>query len=393
MKSTSDSQPYEVSIYTGPVQWDELGESLQQQMSSVMNPYIQASPIVLFIGAGASMPLGMPTMAEFPQDFADTLSGNERHLWDTIVDFSADFSSVPSDSVNIEQVLTCIHKCRRSEQAAAQLDKKIYESPEAELIQAEFQNLEQALNEITTKVLDEICATYGEPKDPSKVVECYSPLFNVLAQHQISTDVFTTNYDLAFEVLADEKPEDFELVDGFQSSDKGTFNNNFVPYYDGEGHAIVLWKMHGSTSWKGKLPTGPVRKSSHLEYASGGLETILLPPTRDKTERRKLSMRPFTQMYGSLISRFMQIGSVKVLLVIGYGFGDPEIVDVIAEGFQAEQDANLIVVDPGSDVDKVYCSFGGSIDKDRIKVIQKPFCDCEGDTLEAVEEALRSALT
>ena len=390
MESASDSQPqFEIVVHTGSVQWDELSDSLQQQLKWVMNPYIQASPVVLLIGAGASMPFGMPTMAKFPQNFANTLSEIEKHLWDTIVEFSAGFSGVSLDSVNVEHVLTCIHKCQRSEQVQARLEVDIRDSAQGERIQENFPDLGQALDEMTTKVLDSIIDQYGEPADRSKVVECYNPIFEMLGAYQLSTNVFTTNYDLAFEVLVEEKCRDFELVDGFQSSNKLALNLDFVPKYTGAGHAIVLWKMHGSTSWKGTLPAGPIRKGSLQGNGIGGLEAIILPPTQDKTERRKLSMRPFTQMYGSLNSLFMQIEAVKVLLVIGYAFGDQEIVDVIAEGFRAEHAAKLIVVDPNASKDELSCVL--SIDRSRITLI----CDYFGEehTLETIENAVSSVLS
>ena len=387
-KSSSHSN-HETWRYTGPVQWNELDAPLSQHMGAVMKPRFQASPVVLFIGAGASRPLGMPTMAEFPRDFADILSGSERHLWNTIVDFSADFNGVPLDSVNIEHVLTCIHKCQRSEQTVAQLDKKICESPEAELIYAKFQSLEQALNRMTTKVLDGICAKYGEPEKPSRVVECYSPLFDILAQHQISTNIFTTNYDLTFEVLAHEKRNDFELVDGFPTCGSRNINYNFVPNYPKGRHALVLWKMHGSTSWKGNLPKGPVRKDHSSVYGEGDSETIILPPTQDGIARRKLSVRPFTQMYGGLKSLFIRIGVVKVLLVVGYGFGDQEIVDVISEGFQAERTAKLIVVDPNACEDDLSSVL--SIDQSRIILIREYFG--EEHTHKAIKDAVSSVLS
>ena len=67
----------------------------------------------------------------------------------------------------------------------------------------------------------------------------------------MSTTLFTTNYDLSLEVFARELPNKFELVDGFRklASGEEVSNWNFVPMYNA-WHAIILRKLHGSTTWK-----------------------------------------------------------------------------------------------------------------------------------------------
>ena len=262
MELVPDSQS---SDLTGPetrgVSLDELKSMSEkyQGLSQLINsepPTTKPSPIVLLTGTGASRPLGMPTMLEFKNNFSDNLLEKERILWDNIAALSAESYKTTSDALDIEQVLTYIEYCELCSRESASLWKTLYAMQYDKPTIEQVHDFRHDVWSLRNGVLDKICATYRNPK-PLKVVECYDPLFRVLksVSGQVATNVFTTNYDLTFEVLAKTKPDDFELVDGFVTlhSGEGVFKKQYVPTYK-FGHAIVLRKLHGSTSWKGKLP-------------------------------------------------------------------------------------------------------------------------------------------
>ena len=267
-------------------------------------PTMQPSPVVLFTGAGASKPLGMPTMLEFKKQFSDELHQvNEAVLWQRVVELSAEFYGSSTDSIDIEQVLTCIESCEILFRKSAALWKSIYGMRHGTPTIDQIHEFRQGLWSIRNDVLDKICATYTDP-EPEEVVRCYVPLFKMLEDTtgQTTTNVFTTNYDLTFEVLGDTKPDIFEVVDGFRSQTSGVevFVKDFVPKYNA-GHAIVLRKLHGSTSWKGQLPNPNFLKASPGKYVhDDGKRTIIIYPTRNKAASQNLHTSPFTQAYGGL---------------------------------------------------------------------------------------------
>ena len=385
------------SIETKGVSLDELeGMSeeytdLKQLLDSVA-PTTKPSPVVLFTGAGASKPLRMPTMLEFKTCFANGLPANKRKLWHGIVEASAKYFKITSDQINIEDVLTYVEECEHSYSESSLLWRQARGESSGTPTIEQIHEFRQVLWSIRSNVLDKLCATYVSPK-PSKAIECYAPLFSMLnrSSGQVSTNVFTTNYDLTFEVLAESRPDDFELVDGFVTTQSGeeVFSNTYVPQHHSE-HSIVLWKLHGSTSWLGRLPDPRFSKVSPGKYIQGDARTIIIYPTKNKNESQNLSTSPFTQAYGGLGSLLSQIDTVQVILVIGYGFGDVEIVDVIKNGLSLQASAKMIVVDPTASIERMTETFP-NVDTSRFRIIPRRFC--ETGTIESIEEEIQSLLS
>ena len=368
-------------------EYQGLGEFLDS-----LAPTKKPSPVVLLTGAGASKPVGMPTMLEFKTDFADGLSANKKELWHGIVESSANYFKITSGQTNIEDVLTYVDECEKSYDESSLLWAHIRGESAGTPTIEEIHDFRQYLWSIRMNVLDKLCATYAAP-EPSKAIECYAPLFRMLhrSSGQVSTDVFTTNYDLTFEVLAESRPDNFELVDGFVNDPSGVevFRHCYVPRYDSE-HSIVLWKLHGSTSWVGRLPGLRFRKAPPGKYIRDDGRTIIIYPTRNKSESQNLATSPFTQAYGGLGSLLSQIDRVQVILVIGYGFGDVEIVDVIKNGLSLQASAKLIVVDPAASIEKMVEVFP-NVDASRFRLVPRRFCE-EG-TIEGIEAVIKSLLS
>ena len=384
-------------IETRGVSLDELkGMSeeyigLKQLLDSAA-PATKPSPVVLFTGAGASKPLGMPTMLEFKTSFADDLSANKKKLWHGIVESSAKYFKITSDQINIEDVLTFVDECEKSYGESSLLWRHMRGDSSGTPTIEQIHEFRQVLWSIRNNVLDKLCATYVSPES-SKAIECYAPLFNTLhrSSGQVSTNVFTTNYDLTFEVLAESRPDDFELVDGFITTQSGedVFSNTYVPQRRSE-HSIVLWKLHGSTSWVGRLPDPRFSKVPPGKYIQGDSRTIIIYPTKNKSESQNLSTSPFTQAYGGLGSLLSQIDTVQVILVIGYGFGDDEIVDVLKNGLSLQASAKMIVVDPTASIERMAEVFP-NVDASRFRLIPQRFCE-EG-TIESIEAEIKPLLS
>ena len=334
----------------------------------------EPSPVVLLTGAGASCPLGMPTMREFRENFGASLSGEEQGIWRAVIDASASYNGVASDDVDIEQALTCIEDCEMSFKVAERLWKLIWELTNGSPTVDEIHLFRQKLWSLRVSVLNMICQEYGEaPGD--EIVALYDPLFKLIRElsGQGRTEVFTTNYDLSLEVLVRQRPADYELVDGFHTWPDGTetWVRSYVPPCDAP-HSLLLYKLHGSTSWVGNPPSGAIMKREPSTFGQGVDRTVLVYPTKRKRRSQRLFADPFSQAYGRLNSLFMAIGAIRVFLVIGYRFGDAEVKQSISEGLRAEDDATMVVVDPNATLDAVSEEFP-AIPRDRLRVIQRRF--------------------
>ena len=352
---------------------------------------VRPSPVVVFSGAGASKPLGMPTMLEFQKSFADALTKDKKRLWYNIVRSAADRFKTNTDYIDIEHVLTYIEHCEKFFGESSLLWKRGYGDRLGTPTIEQIHGFRQVLWSIRNEVLDKICATYVSP-DPVKATACFAPLFEMLnrSSGQQSTNVFTTNYDLTLEVLAESRPDDFELVDGFVKDSSGVevFRNTYVSQFRSE-HSIVLWKLHGSTSWVGQLPTPTFSKMLPGTYIRGNARTIIIYPTKDKIKSQNLSTSPFTQAYGGLSSLLSQIDTVEVLLVIGYAFGDEEIVGVFKEGLELNTDTKMIVVDPTATIERMIEVFP-TIHTSRFSIVPRKFC--EKGTIESIEAKIQALL-
>ena len=381
MEQPTSRPPIDISVSTTAFQVP-LEEYLRDQPKEV--------PVVLFTGAGASVPLGMPAMKEFRKQLSDRLPGSLKLPWDIVVELTAVYYDVDLDDVDIEQVLTYIEDSLFTYSALVKIWAKTEEREDSPTIR-ELERFRDSLLQLRTYILDEICATYRAP-DPAEALRCYDPLFKMLraTTGQSYTSVFTTNYDLTFEVLGEWSPETYEVFDGFQVDDSGqeTWKGKYLASSEAK-HVISLWKLHGSTSWQEDEAKRPVTKAPPSTYIQGDKTTSIIYPTKTKAKTQGLFGRPSNQAYGRLGSLFAQSGAVGILLVIGYGFGDDEIRGDIEDGLASDGRAKLIVVDPDATIPKLKCRFP-SVATDRITVINSRFG--EKDTIEEIRSAVEAIL-
>lgn len=156
------------------------------------------------------------------------------------------------------------------------------------------------------------------------------------------TQVFTTNYDLAFEQAAERIR--FHVIDGFGFGNQGAFDGNtfdmdIVRRRRGETlmlepNVFHLLKLHGSVDWD--EDNGEVRRVSNPE------NPVLIYPSQDKYQ---LSFRP---PYLESMSRFqMALRQPDVtLVVVGFGFNDAHIVAPIEAAIRSNIGLRVVVVGP-----------------------------------------------
>ena len=381
MEQQTSRPPIEISVST---------TSFQVPLEEYVRDQPEEVPVVLFTGAGASVPLGMPAMREFRKQLSDQLTGSLKLLWDNVVELAAGYYEVDLDDVDIEQVLTYIEDSLFTYSDLVMIWAKAEEREDSPTIR-ELERFRDLLLQLRTYIFDEVCATYRAP-GPAEVLRFYDPLFRMLTATtgQSKTDVFTTNYDLTFEVLREGSPEKYEVFDGFQVDDSGqeTWKGKYVASSKAE-YVISLWKLHGSTSWLEDEAKRPVTKAPPSTYIQDDKTTSIIYPTKTKAKTQGLFARPYNQAYGRLGSLFDQPGAVGILLVIGYGFGDDEIKGDIDDGLVLDDNAKLIVVDPDATISKLKCLFP-SVAADRITVIDSYFG--EEDTIDEIRSAVEAIL-
>jgi hypothetical protein len=157
------------------------------------------------------------------------------------------------------------------------------------------------------------------------------------------TEIFTTNYDLAFERAAADTR--FFLVDGFQLRPPYRFDGNaldidLVHRQVGEGlmlepNVAQLLKLHGSVDWN--------RTAGTVQRVSERPETpALIYPRQSKFQ---LSFAP---PYLEFMARFQMALRARdvAVLIIGFGFKDEHLVQPLRLAVESNVGLRLVVVSP-----------------------------------------------
>ncbi len=169
-----------------------------------------------------------------------------------------------------------------------------------------------------------------------RVLELYESFYRKLVYRDSSLPrpwIFTTNYDLFNETAMDRLGLPYS--NGFSGSVERRFNPSVFRYALGEQLDVsskrwtpvdgfaYLCKLHGSVNWlvdhNGFFP---VRE---LQACAPDADAVMIYPTPAK------SAASFAIPYSSLLREFQHriVREQSVLIVIGYGFGDDHINDVI----------------------------------------------------------------
>ncbi len=158
--------------------------------------------------------------------------------------------------------------------------------------------------------------------------------------------IFTLNYDTCFEQAADEIGA--VIIDGFSFSQSNSFKtsnfdldivyreqtriHNEENFYHNVFH---LYKIHGSVNWE-EDKNGKIYKRKSPD------KPLLIYPNSSKYENSY--QMPFMEM----ISRFQVALRTQntVLFIIGYGFGDNHINNILEEAIKSNTGLQVFVVGP-----------------------------------------------
>ena len=157
--------------------------------------------------------------------------------------------------------------------------------------------------------------------------------------------LFTTNYDTLWEQAASNAG--FTIIDGFSFSHPRKFSgryfdidivnrektrikneDNFIP------NVIHLYKLHGSLDWKQD-------GTDIIQTDEGGDDSLMIYPASNKYEYS------YKQPYFEMMSRFQQ--SLRrenvLLLVIGFGFQDMHIENILIEAVKQNPSLHIAILD------------------------------------------------
>lgn len=210
-----------------------------------------------------------------------------------------------------------------------------------EKLNGEIKNGDVVLRETLESKIAEACKLKLQPQAPHKDF-----LNKIIARKPSDPRVqlFTTNYDLLFEMAANESG--FIVIDGFSFTQPRKFSGR---YFDLDvinrektrikqeesfvSKVFQFYKLHGSLNWYKDSSENVVQQDSPKK-------PLIIYPANEKYESS------YEQPYFEMMSRFQQALRKEntLLIVIGFGFQDKHIQNVIIEAVEQNPSFQLLIV-------------------------------------------------
>ncbi len=298
-----------------------------------LNPTITQSPIILFLGAGASVPLGKPTMEQFVKKLATEItSDNEASLLSALILARGyDLESIMGDLetfLNLQYVSSFV------------LD--VENQPAYEVKRSDAASLRSLIRH---SIIREYRAV-----DIKRAIEVYQPLLDVIFSHIDSATqclpIFTTNYDLAIENFCNEQYSKYDFVDGMEDDPflREHFWNprNFELFnITRPVRHIVLHKLHGSVNWLKITSSGRIVQSLPMYDVvdSDAYQNTVIYPAGNKVT----TAEPYLTAY-HYFSRCCE--HAKIVLAVGYSFHDYDALTSLLKGRQVNDNLTLLLLSP-----------------------------------------------
>jgi len=339
-----------------------------------LNPYITSLPVVFLTGAGASVPLGLPTTTDFVKRVKKSATTEERELVDALYQAAANRHESQPEDVDLEEIFEYCYELTFAlwqlwySDLAPQINAAI-----ASINRDAFYECAARIERIRRLLLRVLHAVCGDV-DGEKADLLWTPLFNALKGTATAFPVFTFNYDWTFEKLVMARPSAYALTDGFSSPTGGNWSakrfNDFRP--SANKMDLVLFKLHGSTCW---VHTGDLIKSLgtfseddeelqhpfHNEYRPPfeivypghqkelwlGEGSWSMAGFSDNLWVASAERDPYQTLNAYLGTCLRK---ARVLAVIGYGFRDAITNRTISAALELNHDLRVVVLDPGLNI-------------------------------------------
>ena len=292
--------------------------------------------ISLFLGAGASVPFGMPTTKQFKEKLSDISEIQDEAIMRGL------FSAL--DLEDIEHILQAIEDIENIGKHGEMFLEHLSFILEPKLTGLSFDKLLKGLRSYRRTIIKQVYKFYSfDNTNIGQVKTHYDPIFGILDSKKIH--VFTTNYDQVVEEYVRDNDR-LTPNDGFEhdkSATKNFFNPDYFDTNSNDGKTQVnIYKLHGSLNWK--KVDGKIIRQEGEEQNQNESENILIYPTLNP--KNGLDEEP----HKTICDKFQaHIENTGVFVVIGYSFRDEHINDIFKKF--VELGKILIIISPTVDSD------------------------------------------
>ena len=305
--------------------------------------------IMLFLGAGASKPLGIPTMEGFTDAIIQEYKDPNAKMGPLIRAIQSQIARMGLKA-DIEGVLTVLQAKAKPEKSWEDVAALMTFFPD------DFKDIdEHALAWVVIFEIQKIIYKKCMQIDHERAIRLFGKLWDALTTNvllpspggggyqgmypqYLVSKIFTTNYDLSVETFLRRKKIAFD--DGFHEDEVGdnTFNGNWT-------RGISLYKLHGSVNYYLK-DMKIVRSNEPLETTTIYGEKVEGPRMIYPTGEKYATRSPFYEYLGQLRQTLL---NERVCIVIGYSFRDIAINNAFLDGMSRNPNLRIILVGPSAD--------------------------------------------
>lgn len=257
-------------------------------------------------------------------------------------------SIVAKEGENLENILKVMYSARNYYNGIHDDDKK------AEDDITHYKELyDRLIKKIEGHIFDSINVDFAT-KECSKILGYYTTFYQKLAMRNKDLSrirVFTTNNDLFNETALDSL--NIHYINGFSGGLRRFFNPALFNYtwskrmdtsidkYEPIENLVYLYKIHGSINWRESTPL-PGNYFEIEEFLSSDLtsdKACLIYPT--PTKQDKSLGAPYVDLFREFQNKLLEPHSV--LFIIGYGFNDRHVNDIIYRALATNSTINIVI--------------------------------------------------
>ncbi len=333
-------------------------------------PELTENNVLFLIGAGCSATAGIK-MANQMVDDIEKFVKEEKKDWGkfsklyyylkSAILYSDGIGGNFTTSLNVERLVVVLTELGKKEQNIVYPFIGNWNTRLTEVAGKGFEDIEAFQDLIKKQLFDWI--NIGDFSG----AEYYSGFARFKTEFGYPIRIFSFNYDLCIEMVI----KDLNIELGFDPKTKGWLYSNFEPNGT-KDIDIYLYKLHGSIDWERATDKGNV-----LVKRTGpgsGSELIF------GTDAKLTSTDPYLY-YVFEFRKYSLSEDCKLIIVIGYSFGDDYMNKLIAQSLSASQQRNVLIVDLSPEwLKNIFVSKYG-VNESQVKIWKKSADDFLKDEL------------
>lgn len=324
-----------------------------------MSYHFKEKEIIMLLGAGASVEAGIPHSNKMINELESLVSSEEKDwsdLHDLYFYIRGTFEygnalrkiSNPKNQetyYNIESLYVALDELSKRDEHSLFPYIGAWNPKLSDVAGNKFENVKELKQKIYNKIRDWVGVTQREK------VAYYEKIFDFRKEYESSIRIFSMNYDLCVEKawknwLRQNRTDEIELERGFHPAtpddveksrcwDWKRLDESQNPY---ETQPVFLYKLHGSIDWKKE------GEKTKFEDEDSWSNIKLEESVFIFGETNKLHYNdPFFYLFQEFRKWTL---SSKLVISLGYSFGDPHINNVVRQSLLDNPERKLLVISP-----------------------------------------------